>query len=382
MDRIYLDHAATTPLLPQAAMAMAPWLDEKYGNPSSLYEEGREAKQAIDAAREVLSRALGTLFGEIVFTSGGTEASNLAMIGTALANPDKSRRRILIAANEHHCVLETKPILERLGYTVQMLIVDDIGRLRLDELDRLLSNDVLLVACMHANNETGVLQPVREIGQRIKRHRALFFCDAVQTFLNQRWDVERLGADLVSVSAHKIGGPKGAGALFVKSGTKIAPILVGGGQERELRAGTENVAAIAGFAAAVEAMSEETRGDRQEKKREARDAFLAKLTNGRFKETVSDRLDLLQGHAHVRAPGIPAETLLIRLDRMGVSASSGAACSSGSLEPSHVLLAMGYPIAHAKEGLRFTFGHQTTVAEAKEAAERVNRAVAEIDAGA
>ncbi len=377
-ERIYLDYAATAPLLPEANEAMRPWLSGLSGNPSSLHEEGRKAKAAIDTARQDVSDALGCMFAELIFTSGGTEAANLAILGVALANPNREKNRILLGAAEHHSVLHTQTILERLGYHVQLLKVNDIGRVRLDEVDYLLGPDVLLVSVMHANNELGTLQPVTEIVRRAKAHRALVHSDAVQTFLGWNWTTDKLGADLVSISAHKIGGPKGIGGLFVRAGTKIRQVQVGGGQERELRAGTENVAAIVGFAAAVKQVQKMGLTERSEKKRLARAAFLAAMDRNRFKETVTDHLDILPGHAHVRAPGIEAETMLILLDRMGISASSGAACSSGSLEPSHVLVACGYPPLYAKEGLRFTFGPDTTVDEAKRAAQIVNVAANQI----
>jgi cysteine desulfurase len=380
MERIYLDHAATTPMLPEAIEAMGPWLGAEFGNPSSLYEEGRRAKAAIDRAREVLAQAMGCRFGEVIFTSGGTESVNLAIIGAALKNTDKVRKRVLFSAAEHHSVLHTQPILERLGYNVQLLKVDDVGRVRLDELERYVARDVLLVSLMHANNEIGTLHAINDLAVRINNSGALLHADCVQTFMGPNFNVEKLGADLVSVAAHKVGGPKGVGALYVKARTPISPTMVGGGQERELRAGTENVAAIVGFAAAIHALAKGSAADRSEKKRKARDAFMGALTNGRFVETVKDRFDALPGFAHLRAPGIDAETMLIRLDRMGVSASSGAACSSGSINPSHVLLACGYPINWAKEGLRFTFSHLTTEEEARRAGQIVSEAATEIDA--
>ncbi|HWA82783.1 MAG TPA: cysteine desulfurase family protein [Fimbriimonadaceae bacterium] len=357
MRRIYLDHAATTPLLPEVREAMAPWLDREFGNPSSLHEEGRRARAAIDEAREVLSGCLGCLFAEVLFTSSGTEAANLAIVGAALANEDPSRRRVLVGAAEHHCVLHTRPLLEKLGFRVEPIQVDRIGRLRLDTLEQMLGPDVLLVSVMHANNELGTIQPAGEALQLARQNGALFHCDAVQTFGFPE-------ADLITYSAHKIYGPKGVGAIYIKAGTKVKPLAVGGGQEREMRAGTENVAGIVGFAAAVKAMPKAVNST-------ARDVFLERLAAAGFVPTVPDSLDTLPGHAHGRFPGIDAETILIRLDRAGVSASSGAACSSGSLEPSHVLLACGYSEKEAKEGLRFTFGRFSTVADAEEAAARV-----------
>lgn len=377
-DRIYLDYAATTPLAPEAAAAMMPWLDAQFGNPSSLYEEGRKAKSAIDYARETVSQGLGCMFAELVFTSGGTEAANLAILGAALANADKNRRRVLLGAAEHHAVLNTQYALERLGYQVQLIKVDSVARVRMDELEYLLGPDVLLVSFMHANNELGTLQPAMEIGRRVRQAGALYHCDAAQTFLAWQWTPEKILADLVSVSAHKVGGPKGVGALYVRAGVKIKPVVVGGGQERELRAGTENVSGIVGFGAAVRTILDAGLPQRAERRRAARDAFLGGLSRAYFIETVSDKLDVLKGHAHVRMEGIEAETMLILLDRMGVSASSGAACSSGSLEPSHVMIACGYAPQQARKGLRFTFSENTTTEQAKRAAQICNEAAKQI----
>lgn len=369
MHRIYLDHAATTPLLPEAREAMLPWLEGGYGNPSSLHEDGRRTKDAIDRAREVISNSLGSLFAEVLFTSGGTEAANLAIIGSALSNSDDKRKRILIGAAEHHCVLHTKGILSKLGYLTEFIPVDRSARIDLEALESMLGEDVLLVSVMHANNETGTIQPVREVSELCRRVEALYHCDAVQTFLTG-WKVEELDADLVSISAHKVNGPKGVGAIYIRAGIKLQPLAVGGGQEREVRAGTENVAGIAGFGAAV------ARHELKPDVSTLRDAFLSALEGA--VPTVADKGLTLGGHAHLRFPGIDAETMLIRLDRMGISANSGAACSSGSLEPSHVLLACGYSEAEAKEGLRFTFGWPNTMEDAIEAASRVNQCVAEI----
>lgn len=376
MRRIYLDHAATTPLLPVAREAMLPWLDS--GNPSSLYQEGRRAKDAIDQARESLSGALGCLFAEVIFTSSGTEAANLAILGAALANENHHRSRILLGAAEHHCVLHTAHLLERLGYRVELLPVDRCGRVQVDDI----GDDVLLVSVMHANNELGTINDLASISALARARGAILHCDAVQSFMSVPWGVNELGADLVSVSAHKVNGPKGSGALYVKAGTRLKPLMLGGGQERELRAGTENVAAIVGFGAAVR---EHTDGI-SDNRISARARFLEVLDGGYAltvpsPERPGTAIPCLPGHLHLRYPGIDAETMLIVLDRLGVSASSGSACSSGSLEPSHVLRACGYSPSEAKEGLRFTFGKGTTDDEATEAAERVNDAARRLTGG-
>jgi len=377
--RIYLDYAATAPLLPEAREAMAPWLEREHGNPSSLYEEGRKAKEAIDAAREVVASALGCLFGEVVFTSSGTEACNLAMVGTAIANAS-DRRRYLVPASEHHSVVNTRPLVERLGCEWEGVNVDELARPDIHELFDAIGEDAFLVAAMHANNELGTVTDVAEVAELAHHLGAIVFCDAVQTFpwcMGERWRVDDLGADLVAVAAHKLGGPKGVGALYVRAGTPISPTALGGGQEREMRAGTENVAAIVGFAAALRAVADDLEFDA--KRARARDAFRRALTEQETPPlhfTVEDE-PCLPGHCHLGFEGVSAESLLILLDRTGVAASAGAACSSGSIEPSHVLLACGWG-AEADKGVRFTFGAQTTVEAATEAARRVAEAARRI----
>jgi len=373
--RIYLDHAATTPLCEEAREAMLPWLTVGFGNPSSLHSEGRKAKDAIDKAREIVSHALGSLFAEVLFTSGGTESANLAIVGAALQNQGSNRKRILLGASEHHCVLNTASTLQALGYTVQLLPVDREARLDLTALETALSDDVLLVSCMHANNEIGSINPIRKIADVAHLHGALLHTDAVQTFQapNISWTVADLDADLVTTSAHKLYGPKGAGAIYIRAGIKLKPLLTGGGQEREMRGGTENVAAIAGFGAAVRVAQAAKSSVKL-----ARDTFVERLGALGAIFSVQCWENVLSTHAHFRVPGIDAETLLIVLDRLGVSVSSGAACSSGSIEPSHVLLAAGYSTEESKQGLRFSFGRSSTPDIAYEAADRVAEAIQQI----
>lgn len=363
-------------MLPAAIEAMRPWIEREFGNPSSLHEDGRRAKSAIDEAREALAESLGCLFAEVLFTSSGTEAANLAILGSALANMDGGRRRILMSAVEHHCVLHTIPILNKLGFKVDLVPVDREGVVDLNALEDLLCDDVLLLSLMHANNELGTLQPISEAYAIAKRHGVMVHCDAVQTFLSE--ELTGMEADLLTLSAHKVNGPKGAGAIYIRAGIKLQPIHVGGGQEREIRARTENVAAIAGFGAAVRAHRKDQ--SLMDDKKALRDAFLDVLSGSSAVITVADRHRTLGGHAHLRFPGFDAETLLIALDQAGISASSGAACSSGSLEPSHVLTACGYSPTEAKEGLRFTFGWPLTPESAKEAAHRLLDVVARIEA--
>jgi len=371
--RIYADHAATTPLLPAAREAMLPWLEAGFGNASSIHSEGRQARAAIDEAREVLSEELGSLFAEVIFTGSGTEAANLALFGTALAAMEcgSPRKRILIGAADHHCVLHTQERLEQFGFVVDLIPVDRAARVDLDALESLLGDDVLLVALLHANNEFGTLAPVREAALLAQRVGAKVFIDAVQTFGTLPIRVDDLRADLLAVSAHKVYGPKGAAALYIRAGTDLQPLIVGGGQEREVRAGTENTAAIAGFAAAVRAFP---RLEERPAPYPATQAFVRELADPGCL-TVDGQSDIrtLPGHAHLWFPGISAESLLIRLDREGVSASAGAACSAGSLEPSHVMVAAGFTPIEAREGVRFSFGRFQSVDEGREVARRLNR---------
>jgi cysteine desulfurase len=364
VTRIYLDHAATTPLRPEVRKAMLPWLDHG-GNPSSLHAEGRRARAAIDLAREQVANRLGCEFAEVVFTSGGTEACNLALVGRALANEDSSRRRILISAAEHACVWATAPLLRRLGYSVEFIPVDRYARPILPQL----TDDVLLVSAMAANNELGTLSPVEEIAQATRAVGATYFCDAVQM-------PGPADADLVAIAGHKMGGPRGVGVLVVRAGSRIAPFVAGGAQERERRGGTEDVAAIVGLGAACTLDYLNLTP--------IRNAFLDRLSFNHgpsFINSLDSALCLpsaLPSHAHLRFPGVDAETLLLALDRAGVAASAGSACASGSLEPSHVLLACGWTPQEAKEGLRFTFGWDNTIEQALEAANRVSEVVTKL----
>jgi len=374
MDRIYLDHAATTPLCPEAREAMLPWLSDGFGNPSSLHFEGRRARAAIDQSREIFSEQLGCLFGEIVFTSCGTEAANLGVIGGALSARDQfGGYEVILAASEHHCVLHTQSFLERLGFSVFMAPVDREAKVDMNWLSDHIRPRTALVSVMHANNEQGTLNPVVEIGKMCRREKMFFHIDAVQTFPDT-WRVDDFEADLLTLSAHKFYGPKGVGVLYARSGVKPTPFMVGGGQEREVRAGTENVAGIVG--AGVAAKTVVSWGDWRTGVAECRDAFESELGEG-FAHSVTNS-ERLTGHCHVRYPGIDAETALIRLDREGISASSGAACSSGSLEPSHVLAACGYSDEESKEGLRFTFGKSNTIEQSKKAGKIVKDVLTEI----
>ena len=361
-QRIYLDHAATTPLRPEVRAAMEPYLSaDGFGNPSSLHADGQRAKRALDAARDTLACALGAQFSEITFTSGGTEADNAALVGVMLARGRGSH--LITTQIEHEAVIETAHFLEKLGFSVTYLPVDEQGRVAPRSVADALTDRTALVSVMHANNEVGTVQPLREIADLVHAHEAYLHTDAVQTFSQLLVNVHDLGVDLLSVSAHKIYGPKGVGALYVRSGIPIEPLLHGGGQERERRAGTENVPAIAGFGEAVRLLLPE------------REAVAARLTLLRdtFLAALRQRIPsmVLNGHPAERLPnninlsfpGLDAETLLLTLDRAGISASSGSACTSGSIEPSHVLTAMGLPDDRVNSAIRLTLGRDTTRAE-------------------
>lgn len=359
MRAVYLDHAATTPLDPRVRRAMEPYLKAEYGNPSSLHRWGRRARMALDAARETVAAALNADPAEITFVSSGTESCNLAVIGCARKAPPH-RRHILVSAIEHHCVLHAAEWLIPLGYTVEYIPVDCYGQVDPDAVRARIRDETWLVSVMHANNEMGALQPVEAIA-RICRERGVWFhVDAVQTFGLLPVDVEAIGCDLLSVSAHKLYGPKGVGALYVRALTPLQPLMVGGGQERDRRAGTEPVAGIVGFAEAVR-LAQAALPAEAERQTALRDQFIRAVL-----ETIPDAsltghpTERLPGNAHFRFAGVPTDSLLIALDRAGIAASSGAACSAGSLEPSHVLLALGWDESAAQEGVRFTLGRDTT----------------------
>ncbi len=349
---------------------MEPFLaaGDAFGNPSSLHAEGQRARRALDAARDTLAQALGCQFSEVTFTSGGTESDNAALVGTLLANRGRGDH-LVITAIEHEAVGATARFLQTLGFRVTTVPVDEWGRVSPQAVADALTDRTVLVSVIHASNEVGTVQPLREIAGVVHARGAWLHTDAVQTFGQLPVTVDALGVDLLTVSAHKIYGPKGAGALFAREGIPMTPLLHGGGQERERRSGTENVAAIVGFGEAVRRMLPE---------REAEAARLSALRDGLWAD-LQRRIPraVLNGHPSARLPnnlnvsfpGLDAETLLLSLDRAGVSASSGSACASGSIEPSHVLTAMGLPDARVNSALRLTLGRGTTQEEARQAGE-------------
>lgn len=364
MNRIYLDHAGTTPIRREVFDATIPYLTQKFGNASAIYSYGREAKAALEDSREKVAAIIGAEPKEIFFTAGGTEADNWAIRGIAGSNR-KHGNHIITSSIEHHAVLHTCQDLENQGYKITYLPVDKNGLINVDHVINALTDETILVSIMHANNEIGTIQPIAEIVRAIKskKHDVYFHTDAVQTVGKVRVDVNELNVDLLSISAHKLYGPKGVGALYVRKGTKIKPFITGGAQESQRRAGTENIPAIVGFGKAVELVSQEM-DEQYEKLSYLRDKLIA----GIMTEIPFVRLN---GHPDLRLPHnvnicfefIEGESLLLNLDMKGICASSGSACTSGSLEPSHVLLAIGLPHEIAHGSLRITLGRDNTEEE-------------------
>ncbi len=359
---VYLDNSATTPVKPEVLEAMLPYLKDEYGNPSSIYRKAAAAEIAVRTAREQVAEALGASANEIFFTACGTEADNWAIKGVALANQKKGKH-IITSQIEHHAVLHTVQYLEKMGFSVTVLPVDGEGKVSPDALRDAIREDTVLVSIMMANNEIGTVQPIRELAAIAKEKGVLFHTDAVQAVGSLAIDVKELGVDLLSLSAHKFGGPKGVGALYIKRGTRIDNFMHGGAQERNRRGGTENVAGIAGLGKAISLATANI------KEKAARiTALRDKLIAGIEKEIPHIRFN---GHRTDRLPGnvnfcfqyIEGEALLLRLDAKGIAASSGSACTSGSLDPSHVLLALGLPHEIAHGSLRLSIGEQNTEEE-------------------
>ncbi len=359
MKRIYLDHAATTPTHPEVVAAMLPYFSDAFGNPSSIHSFGQEAKAAVEEARDQIAVVIGARSEEIVFTGSGTEADNLAIKGIAYANEGRGKH-IITTSIEHHAVTESCKFLESRGFEVTYLPVDSYGVVDPEDAKKAITDGTILISVMHANNEVGTIEPVAEIS-RIARERAIYFhTDAVQTAGHIPVDVNELGVDLLAMSAHKLYGPKGVGALYIRKGTKIIPFMHGGEQERRRRASTENVAGIVGFGKAAEIAQREM--DEEAKRLTC---LREKLIKGLMARIEHIRLN---GHPTHRLPNnvnmsvefIEGESMLINLDLAGIAASTGSACSSGSLEPSHVLQAMGLSHELCHGSLRFSLGHGTT----------------------
>jgi cysteine desulfurase len=354
-----MDHSATTATNPEVVDAMVPWFSKGYANPSSLYRIARESKKAVEKARNNVASALGANPDEIYFTSGGTESDNWAIKGIAYANRKKGNH-IITSSIEHHAVLHTVEYLEKQGFEITYLPVDNTGQIRIEDLKDAFTDKTILVSIMFANNEIGTIEPVSEIGKLCKERGVYFHTDAVQAIGNIPIDVAAMNIDLLSLSAHKFYGPKGIGALYIRKGVRIDNLLHGGGQERRKRAGTENIAGIVGLGCAIR-LAVSGMDERNKRVRALRN----RLLTGILEKVPNSRLN---GHPENRLPGnlnvsfdfIEGESILLLLDHFGICASTGSACTSGSLEPSHVLLAIGLPAETAHGSLRLTLGEENT----------------------
>jgi cysteine desulfurase len=370
--RIYLDHNATTPLDPRVLDAMLPVLREGFGNPSSLHWFGQQSRAALDRARGEVAAIIGASPSEIVFTGSGTEADNLALRGVAAASREP-RRKLLYSAVEHHAVVHTARALAEEGFPVEALRVGPDGLVDLDDMASKLDDGTALVALMLANNETGVVQPVAEVARLAHERGALVHCDAVQAVGKIEVDVAALGVDMLALSAHKFYGPKGVGALYVRRGTRLKALLRGGSQERNRRAGTENVAGIAGLGRAAEIARRELRSEagRLAALRDALEALLLAIPGAR-RNGDGPRVP---NTTNVSFQDVEAESLLMALDLMGIAVSTGAACAAGAVEPSHVLRGMGLAMERVQGSLRFSLGRSTTAEDVERAAAAVAECV-------
>jgi cysteine desulfurase len=374
MKRIYMDHSATTPVAPEVLAAMLPYFGEKFGNASSLHRSGREAKEALEDSREKVAALLGARAEEIIFTSGGTESDNLALKGIARKNR-KLGKHIITTQIEHPAILETCRALEKDGFEVTYLPVTAEGLVELSTLEASIRPDTILISVMHANNEVGTIQPLEEIGRLAAERDIYLHSDAVQSVGKIPVNVDDLGVDLLSLSAHKLYGPKGVGALYIRKGTKLESIIQGGGHERRLRSGTENISGIVGLARAAE-LAERDMSREAERLAGLRDR-LAELVLGKVKDA------WINGTMKKRLPGnlnfgfkyVEGESLLLFLDSKGICVSTGSACSSHKLEPSHVLMSLGLKAEECHGSLRITLGMSNTLDEVEYVAESIVEAV-------
>ena len=357
---IYLDNAATTKTAPEVVDAMIPYFTEHYGNPSSVYSFASGNKEVVSRQREIIAQALGAQANEIYFTAGGSESDNWALKATAEAY-EKKGKHIITTKIEHHAILHTCEYLEKQrGFEITYLDVDENGVVKLDELKKAIRPDTILISVMFANNEIGTIQPIREIGEIAQEHKILFHTDAVQAFGQIPIDVDACHIDMLSASGHKLNGPKGIGFLYIRKGVKIRSFVHGGAQERKRRAGTENVHGIVGMGAAVE-RAMRTMETRTAKERKLRDYLIERIeAEIPYCRLNGDRTNRLPNNVNFSFRFIEGESLLIMLDMKGICASSGSACTSGSLDPSHVLLAIGLPHEIAHGSLRMTLGEETT----------------------
>lgn len=365
MDKkiIYMDNAATTPVKPEVLDAMLPYFTEKFGNPSSIYSISSQNKKDITTARETIAKAINTDTANIYFTAGGSESDNWALKATAEAYANKGRH-IITSKIEHHAILHTCDYLEKRGYEITYIDVDENGIVDLKQLEEAIRPDTILISIMFANNEIGTIEPIAEIGKIAKKHGVLFHTDAVQAFTQVPIDVEEMNIDMLSVSGHKINGPKGIGFLYIRKGVKIRSFVHGGAQERSRRAGTENVPGIIGLAKATE-IAVGNMKERTAKEIEVRNHIIERVMNEiPYTRLNGDRERRLPNNINFSFRFIEGESMLIMLDSFGICASSGSACTSGALDPSHVLLAIGLPHEIAHGSLRLTISEDTTMEDA------------------
>lgn len=368
---IYLDHAATTPIHPEVKQAMLPFLDQYFGNPSSIHQFGREVRHAIDKARVQVAQALNGEPGQLIFTSGGTEADNLALLGVAESMRAMGKNHIITTQIEHHAVLDACRYLEKIGYEVTYLPVDHTGMVHIEDVEKAIRPQTALVSVMFGNNEVGTIQPIKEIGFLTREKGVLFHTDAVQAFGMEEIDMKALPVDLISISSHKINGPKGVGALYMSGKVKLTPRMFGGSQERRRRAGTENVPGIVGFGQAAEII-QRNREENRSKVKKLRHIFIQTLKQNDIEFVVNGHEEKVLPHIlNVSFLGTETETLLMNFDLEGIACASGSACTSGTLEVSHVLQAMRIDEALLRSAIRFSFGMGNTEEEIREAANKV-----------
>ena len=361
MKRIYLDHAATTPLAQEVLEAMKPYFSEKFGNASSLHSFGQEARDAVENSRKIAAKFLGARPTEIIFTSGGTESDNLALKGVAFANKSKGNH-IITSKIEHPAIEEPCKWLEKHGFKITFLPVDKNGLVNPADVEKAITKETILVSIMHANNEIGTIEPIEEIGKICKKHKVYFHTDAVQSFGKIPIDVKKMNIDLLSASSHKLYGPKGIGLLYINQDVKIEPVQHGGGHEQGLRSGTENVPGIVGFAKAIE-LAEKNMKKEAERQTNLRDKIISEILKIQGAQLNGHPTQRLPNNVNVSIKGVEGEALLIRLNEKGVGVSTGSACSTKSLAPSHVLTAIGLTAEQAGGSLRITLGKDNTEQE-------------------
>ncbi|MBS4191409.1 cysteine desulfurase [Bacillus sp. FJAT-49705] len=375
MDRIYVDHAATSPMHPKVIDKMMEVMNSEFGNPSSIHSFGRGARHIIDEARAVIAKSIGAEANEVIFTSGGTEADNHAIFGV-VHSYKQNGKHIITTQIEHHAVLHTCKQLEKEGFEVTYLPVDQEGRVSVEDVKKALREDTILVTIMYGNNEVGTIQPIEEIGKILAGHSAKFHTDAVQAFGLENINVQKCGIDLMSVSAHKINGPKGIGFLYVNKDVKLSSRLFGGEQERKRRAGTENVPSIAGLLEAVR-ISQQEMENKAMQYIEFKSVFTKILSENEVEFFQNGSLDYSLPHVlNLSFPGTNVEAMLVNLDLSGIAASSGSACTAGSIDPSHVLVAMyGKDDDRIQNSIRFSFGLFNTLEQIERAAKETSKIV-------